>query len=499
MKIFVAIFFSLLTLYSGAQTVNITDSCKKAYGDIISLRFKNAQKLLENEKKLNPTNLYPDYLNSYIEFLKVFISEDKSVYDEYLQNREMLLEKLELLPENNEYKNYLLSNVSLQTAIAESKFGDYFSAAYNVRKSFLEAKENYLRFPDFKLQLITLSVLHILIGMIPDKYHWLLSLISMEGTVPQGLDELDTVLFYTKKYPDEFGYLKSEILFYMGFVEMNIGINEKKKQILMSEIEPLAEENHLLGFLYVNMLRRGGENDKALSLLNNIIDNNDGYYEVYYLNYLRADCKLRKLESNSKNDFEYFLKNFKGINYIKDAKRKIAWGFLIQGDTAGYLKNIKEVERVGNLFVGIDKEAQKEAQSGRIPNVDLLKARLLFDGGYYDRALNQLALTDTTGISINDRVEYFYRKGRIFDKKGDFDDAVYNYNLAIAYGKNIKRYFAGNSALMLGRIYEKKGDFDKALKYYNLCRSLDFDEFENSIKEKAKQGIERIKENRKNG
>ncbi len=43
--------------------------------------------------------------------------------------------------------------------------------------------------------------------------------------------------------------------------------------------------------------------------------------------------------------------------------------------------------------VGADKDAVREAESGLIYHPVLLKARLLFDGGYYDTALKNFRST----------------------------------------------------------------------------------------------------------
>jgi tetratricopeptide (TPR) repeat protein len=128
-----------------------------------------------------------------------------------------------------------------------------------------------------------------------------------------------------------------------------------------------------------------------------------------------------------------------------------------------------------------------------VPNIILLKARLLFDGGYYNKAKN-LLLTDINGFKDDDIIERYYRLGRIAQKSGDIDEAKLYLKKTIETGKNSTRYFAGNAALQLGIIYEKENNFEKAKHYYNICRTLDFDEYETSIKEKAKQGLERVGE-----
>jgi hypothetical protein len=119
--------FSNILLFAGKVEVN--DRCKKAYTEIISLKFSNADSLLNVERRENPDNLFVDYLQNYIDFLKVFISEDEQLYERLKDNKGGRIDKLEDLSDNDPYKKYLIGNIRLQWAMAGTKFGDYFSTA----------------------------------------------------------------------------------------------------------------------------------------------------------------------------------------------------------------------------------------------------------------------------------------------------------------------------------------------------------------------------------
>ncbi len=485
------LYLSLLTvLPASAQTVTVTPRCQKAYSYIIALRFDDAQNLIALEKKENPENLYTNYLENYIDFLTLFIDENESYFNQIEEREENRLNRLDELPNSNPYKNYLKANIRLQWAIAGLKFQNYFSSALDIRRSYLLIKENKTLFPDFEPQLITLGVLHIIIGMVPDQYHWLLSLISIEGTVPQGEKELYRALSVVQN-SNELSYLQPEVLFYLGFMEMNLGLDEEKKQLLIEELSPFVDDNLMLAFLKINMLERSARNNKALKLLETVT-RWKGYHPFYYLFYLKGEYRLRKLDTKAIEDYRYFIAQFKGINFVKDSWRKIGWSYLLNGDVNSYLETMKIVLKSGALNVDADKEAEKEAASGKIPNVPLLKTRLLFDGGYYAKARKILLSTNTASLTPDEKVERLYRLGRIAQKSGNFQIAKTVFTETINKGKNSKRYFAGNAALQMGTIFEEENNLNKALHYYNLCRNLSFDEYETSIKEKAKQGIKRI-------
>jgi len=326
--------------------------------------------------------------------------------------------------------------------------------------------------------------------MVPDQYQWILSLISMEGTVPQGEEELYSILDKADN-DSSLQYLKPEILFYLGFTEMNLGLDKTKKQQLMTRLAPYTHHNLMLTFLNANMLARSGNNDKALQLLDSALLWK-GYYPFYYLHYLKGEYRLRKLDLEAATDYQFYTTHYAGVNFIKDAWRKAGWCYLLQGDTAGYHTMMNRVVKTGSMDVDADKEAQKEALEVKIPNVVLIKTRLLFDGGYNERARQLLVAADTTNYSGDEILERLYRLGRIEHKSNNYEAAKKYYIKTIEQGKNSSRYFAGNAALQMGNIFEMENNYPMALKYYQICRNLDFDEYETSIKDKAKQGIKRI-------
>jgi len=225
--------------------------------------------------------------------------------------------------------------------MAGLKFQNYFSSALDIRRSYLLIKKNSQAFTDFKPQLITKGVLHIIIGMVPDQYSWILSLISLEGSVPQGEEELSTALRIVQNNQG-LNYLEPEVLFYLGFMEMNLGLDESRKQMLLEQLSPYTEYNLMLTFLKANMLARSARNDEALQLLENIT-HWTGYHPFYYLWYLKGEYKLRKLDTDAGKDYQYFTLRFKGINFIKDAWRKTGWSYLLKGDTATYRNMMKKV------------------------------------------------------------------------------------------------------------------------------------------------------------
>jgi tetratricopeptide (TPR) repeat protein len=485
---------NLLVTSSFAQRVIINENCREAYSEILSLKFDAALKRIQVEKVSNPDNLFIPYLENYIDFLKVTVSEDESLFDSVEKKISIRTNELKQLNDTSKFKNYLLGNISLQWAIVNIKFGNYVTGAIKINRSYRLLKENNNTFPNFIPNKITLGILHIMIGIVPDSYNWLLDLVSMKGNISQGQNELKDAYEFCQNNP-EYSYLKDEILYYLGTVNLNLNPDPEVAKFLISKIRNSNNQNLTLTYLAINTMMKNGDNDKALELFA-AIDTTINYYPFYYLDFLHGECYLRTLNSNiAKKEFHHFLSNFKGQNYIKDAWQKIAWADLIENDTLGYKKNIQQVLRHGGTFIDADKHAEKLAKSEDIPNIELLKARLLFDGGYYKEAEEILFSIIDSEIPLAERVEKNYRLGRIGHTTNNYKKAKKYYKITIETGSDLTLYFAANAALKLGNIYELEKNNALASHYYNLCLDLDFDEYRNSIRVRAKQGLKRVSGN----
>ncbi len=77
----------------------------------------------------------------------------------------------------------MLGNMHLQWAVLKIMFGDYISAAFEFNSAYQLIENNTSEFPDFRLNDLSLSVLKIIIGLVPEQYNWFLSLLSMNGDI----------------------------------------------------------------------------------------------------------------------------------------------------------------------------------------------------------------------------------------------------------------------------------------------------------------------------
>jgi len=473
------------------------DNCQHTYQAILSLQFAEARKLIDTEKKADPANLLPVYFENYIDYLTLFIGEDRSQYELLKGRMSDRITRLEHGRQDSPYYRFCLAQGYLQWASARLKFGDYTAAAFEIRKAHLLFTENKEKYPDFLINNLGLGIVHVVGGIVPESYRWIAGIMGVDGSVEGGLNEIRRVAGYAG--PDKITSLyRPEASFYLAFLAGNLQKNKKDAlpviRFLIAQNTEAQSKSPLMIFAGATILMKNGLNDEALALLQER-EALTMRFPFVYLDYLEGMARLNNLDFSALHLFEQFSGNFRGQNYIRSAYQKMAWIALLRGDTARYRQTLKLVLVMGVSVVDEDKQAYSEAASGVLPNVILLRARLLFDGGYYHRSMKEL-LDNSISRSVRstrDLIEYNYRLGRIYHETGNYGRAVEYYRLTIQRGKTEPYYFAASAAYQMGLLFENRGEWSKADSAYRLCLTINTPEYKASLGQKAKAGLIRVK------
>ncbi len=496
LKKLVFTFLLLIFSISAFSQYDYNNNCKQAYSLIIDLRFDAAQKQIEIEKKNNPENLIPLLLDNYIEFLRIILYEDKNLFEEVRDNKKTRIDKWEEGSKNNPYHKFGIAQMNMQWAFVRFMFGEYFTAGLEINQAYHLLEENNKLFPKFTPNTLGLGVLHAMIGVIPDQYKWAVNLLGLHGSIDLGLSELEDLL---NSENVEFKHFKSEALFLYTFLKLNLQSEEERyselnNQFQKREMASISQRSPLLHFARAVLLMKISNDDAIPFLINRPISKDAAVF--YYPDFLLAQAKLFKLEPEAQNLFKQYLKNYHGNNLKRSAVQKIAWSKFIQGDTLSYKENINSILTMQVTRLDGDEAAFNEAKkavNGYLPNLYLLKSRILFDGGYLKEALAILQNADLLKFNEEEKIEFLYRKSRIYHQMNSSDLALTFYQLTLAEGEKFNSYFAGNSCLKMGEIYEQKTNKKQAEYYYTKCLELSFDEYRRSIRAKAKAGLQRLK------
>ncbi len=494
MRNFTVIFLLVFAAISAKAAFTFNDNCKQAYIEMMCLKFTKAASMMNTEKKLNPDNQVPYIIENYIDFLKVMIGEEEKDFIQLKNKRDQRLQKIAADGKNSPWYLYSQSLIYLQSGVARIKFGEYVNASLDINRAYRLLLENKRLFPDFVMNKAGLGILHSLIGTVPAKYRWAVRSLQFEGTIPEGNSEIKEAYMLVASDP-QLSFLLPETAFLLSFVTLNLSADipaalHMAEKFKSSALSPIINESPLLIYLFANIYSRAGENDKVIKMLTESPVTAERY-PFYYLDYMLGVAKLNRLDADACYPLLNFLGNFKGKNYIRSAYMHLSWYYLIENDQQQYNKYIERIKLRGNDQVDNDREALKFAGKNTKPNLALLKSRLLFDGGYYERARHELESFKSTDTKAG--LEYTYRLGRIYHNWGKADEAIPFYIETINKGDKMPYYFAANSSLQLGILYEQRGDFTQARLYYSKVLCMNFDEYQFSISNKAQAGLNRIK------
>ncbi len=489
--------FFLFALPGNAADYDFNTGCRAAFREILCLQLNTAGQMLQEEKQRHPGNLVPVYLENYSDFLTLVIGEEAEQYRRLQMNRSSRIKALEQGPQNSPYHRLFLGEVYLQWAIARLKFGDYMTAAREMRKSYGYLAENSALYPGFLPNQVALGVVRVVLGLVPDEYKWITSLIGLEGSVAEGIGSIREAAGYAGSDPVARLY-RPQAAFYLAFLTVNLQKNKEDALGIPALKEPAAPEevpleSPLMIYARATILMRNGLNDRALEVLRER-HRQKTEFPFRYLDYLEGAALLNKLDPGAAAWFGRFVSSFRGVSYIRSAYHKMAWASWLKNDTLGYRRLMRRVTLRGGSLTDEDKQATWEAASADLPNLRLLRARLLFDGGYYDRALAEL-LDHPVRESLRskrDLLEYNYRLGRIYHEKGNIPRAVGSYRQTIAMGRNEPWYFSASAAYRLGMLFENEGERARADSAYRACLSMKPLEYRTSLHQKARSGIRRL-------
>ena len=475
----------------GAQKVyDFNATCVQAYTEVNKLKIAPATALIAKAKQQNPQNLIPVLLDAYTDFYILFLLENPADYKFRFKNFERTIEALEEGPKNNPLYNYCLSNVYIHRAMVSLKFGHFWDAGWDIRRSFMLADENHKKFPAFTGDDLLYGALQGIVGTVPKGYQWLTNLLGMRGSQKEGMKMVANFAngtdVWAKLFSPESHFIYPYLLFHLQ--------NEKDAALAFIKDKKLdLVNNHLHAWTAANLAL----NHKASSQTKSIIENRNksaDYVSLPFWDFELGCAKLYALDLDGATPLlTKYTEQFKGNFYIKDALQKLSWANFLKGDMRAAEAARKQIFLRGGTDTDADKQALKEAKTGVWPNPLLLKARLLTDGGYTKEALALLQGKQQQFTNPLDKLEYVYRIGRIYEDLGKDLEAVAYFKQTIQLGANQTAYFAARAALQAGQILEKRGQKKEAISFYEQCLAMEEHSYKNSLAQRAKAGIARCK------
>ncbi|HNP07084.1 MAG TPA: tetratricopeptide repeat protein [Cyclobacteriaceae bacterium] len=476
--------FLFTPLFASNPVWKFDSQLQKAYQSVLNLEIDQAYSAL---KSLQPsTNPYHKiYVESFCETLDVLISEDEVKFQKIEANFRARFKYLDTQKESAETL-FLKAELNLQRGFNFLNLGQDLNAVWAIRTAYSQTEECLKKYPDFIPIKKTSGVIQVMVGSVPDKYSWFMSLLGMKGSVSKGQEQLQDLRKSESSLNTE-----ATILYFT----IKGLINQQHEEATNGILKVLQDQpyNRLVLFLGVNMLMKNSQSEKALQLIRTLDEHPQGL-PMYYIDYLKGEILLQKGDyTNAISAYQKFIVNYKSINFKKDAYYKISLCYWLQNKKEEAYKNFEIAKKTGKEVAEPDRYANSQLKESIFPNPKILKVRLYTDGGYYQEALSTLkAINESTLTTEKEKTEYSYRKARLADKMGDPTTAKIYYIRTMKLAGTNPWYFAPNAALQLGYIAKTSNDIPTAKKYFELALSYKNYAYKNSIDSKAKSALDQL-------
>jgi tetratricopeptide (TPR) repeat protein len=455
---------------------------QKIHRLVLNLQTDQAYALLRN---LKGNEMHKMYVASLRETLDVLISEDAEKFQRIETNFKERFKKLDAMPESAETL-FLRAELNLQRGFNFLNLGEEFNAVWAIRTAFNYTQECLKKYPNFIPIKKTSGVIQVMVGSVPDKYHWFMSLLGMKGSVAVGQKQLEELRLSRSSLS-----LEATILFYTIKGLINQQIEESTKGLL----DALKNEpsNRLVLFLAINMLMKDARSEQALELIHTLDQNPQGL-PMYYIDYLRGEILLQRGNyTESIAAYTKFIQHYRSENFKKDAYYKISLGYWLMNRKDLAKSNFERAKLTGRAVAEPDRYADAQLKENAFPNAKILKVRLATDGGYYEQARETMAsITPADLTTLKDKTEFYYRKARLAHKTNELGAARIFYEQTIDMAGENPWYFAPNAALQLGYLAQASKDYVAARKYFSKALSYKKHEYKNSIDGKAKSALEQM-------
>ncbi|MGF1532954.1 MAG: tetratricopeptide repeat protein [Bernardetiaceae bacterium] len=451
---------------------------ERVYAHYLRLEFEQGQETLQ---KAPAQNANTHYLQSYHDWFLLLLHGREEKLANFKTNTEERLAFITSQEAPSPYYRFLQAELYLQLGMAEVYFEKNWSAIWNIRRAYKLLQENHQLYPDFLPHRKSLGVLQVLFGVVPDKYHWALSLLGMQGQVSEGIALLQSL-------EGEVTPFGTEATLFLAMLQTHVLGQEQAAPQTLDALPPMGA----VDFVRTITLLRAQRHADARALLRQRQPSPDEH-PIPHWGYMLAETELHLGNfSKAKPLYINFLSNHQSEHFIKDTYYK-----LFLADWLGQLNDpqpwLQNILSEGKTLSDADRHALHFAQNPERPHPKLMKARLLTDGGAYPAALQQLQSIDTAALTRpRDRAEWWYRHARILHRHQSPQAAIGSYRKALQQGKDLPYHFAANAALQLGYIFTEQGENQEAKSYFEQVLQFKKHSYSQSLRQKAKTALQQL-------
>jgi hypothetical protein len=328
---------------------------------------------------------------------------------------------------------------------------------------------------DYPQEYLKLEALfHIFLSQIPEQFQFWASLFGLEGDLETGFRLLKV---HNQNCQNKTG-LYCEALVLKTYCLLKFGTPDNQ---LINELILQAKEQQspLLSFIVSSLSIKNRMGDEGLDFINSIDKTSFEYFPL--LTYMKGRLLLNQLDSSSIITLQQFTTSYQGQSFKTDALLRQAWWWHLQNNKTQRDTLIQQVSSQTKLPTSNDKQAKKEIRSLSDKPINLLKSRLLYDGGNYKTAYQVLNPANPLTLDTYNLPEYHYRLGRINTELNNTNEALTHFNNTIELSADDTRYFGPYAAIEAAKIKYKQQDTILAHKYLQQAQQLNNGEYKQDI------------------
>lgn len=484
----------LLLLQPGQLKANFVFSTEiqKALAAAVAQHKNEVSKQLQLEKAARPGNSMVLLVEDYQDFYQLVFEANPKAFTAAEKRLESRLAALERDNSTGAWSLFAKGRMHIHRALLNGMQKNYLTAAIQLNKANSAIVALHQAHPDFLPGQREKALLEVVFGAVPDPYKWAALAVGWKGNEKQGMRVLKGMVAKMESSPYQVLTDESRILvaYILGFSK-----DEQKAAWNILRADPELAKTNLTGLcLLVKLSGSVGRNEEAIRLLLNR-PKAPAYHHLPLLEFYLATAFLYQNDRRALAYYEIYLASKAPRIYKKKAVLRMAYYYMLQNDRAMVSQTLARAEMSGP---NLDESDAQDAQEGQAiaqqwPQVDLLRARLQYDGGYYAAASETLEKLQPQRLPASEQLEYHYRRAQVLNDWGKMQEAIAPYEQTISLGKNDGNYLPANACYRLAVIYEKQGNNRLSKQYFE--RSLQFNKhpYTQSLSIKAKAGISRLK------
>ncbi len=472
------LFFLLLILsapsFAGEPGFKITPKIISIQDHMVSLRLKKAELLIQQELQADPNNLAAVFYNNFLACYRILITQNQSDYANYKKNAAKWLDQFEAWETNSPYKNYAIAHIHMQLGFCEVLFNNYLGAAYDFRSSFKMSETLYQDNPTFLPNQKLYGLLTAAFGTFPEQYKWVIRAIGIEGNYEKGLNLLKDYVLKSASNP-ALKCERGEALFAYSFLKLNYSNQKEQAWEFIKRNSQDYTESPAIAYLRAYAAEKSFDPKECI---NTCLKRPVGpdYEEILLFDYLQGSARLNLLEKDAAIWLKKYVTFHPGSFLKKDAYRKLAWDALLNNNPEKY-KTYRQLSIKYNAQSEEEKCIEQDLKAGIYPSITLIKTRLMFDGGEWHEALQAIETVTEKSLQSNyQKLEWHYRKGRLFVALKNYKLAQYHYGQCLEFQKTCHSFMLPNAYLQMGYLFALNNQKEQAI--ISIKKVFDFDNYD---------------------